>query len=132
MKKIGLLCLILLGLNGCTATPPTPEETVRKLSGERWQALFDGDYKKAWEYLGPGFRKRVPLTAYTLRFLGKTEWKSAQVNKVVCEDEERCVVSVEASYHYVGNEMFPAYDDVAIIDEVWIQMDGHWWHIPRK
>ena len=132
MKKVGLLCLFVLGLSGCTTEPPTPEETVTRLSAERWQALFDGDYKKAWEYLGPGFRKRVPLEAYTLRFIGKTQWKNAQMEKVVCEDDQHCVVTVIADYHYVGNEMFPAYDDNALIDEVWIQMDGQWWHIPRK
>jgi hypothetical protein len=132
MKRSGLLCLFLLTLSGCAVMPST-EDTVRKLSAERWQALFDEDYKKAWEYLGPGFRKRVSLTAYTLRFLGKTRWKDAEVKQVKCEESgQRCVVSIKAAYHYMGNELFPAYDDTALIDEVWVLIDGHWWHVPRK
>ena len=128
MKKLGLVVVCLVALAGCSVGP---EQKVRELAEARWQAMIEADYKKAWDYLAPGFRKRVPLEAYTLRFAGKTKWTSAKVEQVVCE-EERCEVVVNTDYRYLGNAVFPAHDGKQEIKEVWIKVDGHWWHMPRK
>jgi len=130
VNRFGLLIAFLFGLLGCTESQ-RPEDVVHQLSEARWQAMMEADYKKAWDYLAPGFRKRVPLDAYTLRFAGKTRWTGARIVKVACEDV-RCEVDVDADYHYVGNASFAAHDGQQDIKEVWIQTDGHWWHMPRK
>ncbi|MCP5305438.1 MAG: hypothetical protein H6953_08320 [Chromatiaceae bacterium] len=133
MERFLLLALVGVGLVACARAPstPSPEKAVAARSMAYWGAMVDQQYTNAYELLSQGFRARVGKDAFMLRFAGKTRWEGADIQSVKCE-EDRCVVTVNARYSYVGNELFPSYSSSTEITEAWILQDGNWWLVPKR
>ena len=122
-----LLATAVLGLASCAVlAPKTPEQVVRERAGQRWAALVDGDFDKAWTYTQPGYRAVIRQRDYYKQFGAGGQWKSAQVTDATCE-AERCTVKLRLTTKvlvppFTGQEL------VGVIDEVWIRDEGQWWY----
>lgn len=125
---VGLAAVVLV-LAGCTATSPADEVKARSLA--YWAAMKGGDYSVAYGFLSPGFRARVSKDAFAARFIGKTRWDGADLRSVNCEDE-RCVVTVDAQFTFLGNELFPTYSNSTQVEESWIREGSEWWLVPKR
>ncbi|MCL1960274.1 MAG: hypothetical protein FWG56_00500 [Desulfovibrionaceae bacterium] len=122
-----LLAAAALGLAGCAALmPKTPEQVVRERAEQRWAALIDGDFDKAWTYTQPGYRAVVKQRDYHKRFGGAGQWMGVQIHDVTCE-AERCKVRIRLT----TKVMIPSFMGKEVsgyMDESWVRDEGQWWY----
>ncbi len=117
------LCLLFL-LHGGAATP---QEEVGKRALERWQALIQRDFEKAYGFLSPAYRSAVSLESYKSRISERIRWTEATLKGVSCE-EARCEVTLEVGYRYVSKPF--DYEGRKTVKERWIHSQGGWWYVP--
>jgi hypothetical protein len=119
-------CVLSFALAGCASLRPAPEEAVRKLATQRWQALLAGKFDQAYEFATPAFRKLRSVDFYrTNRSAVPVKWVSAEVLRVDCEPQ-RCVVKVKL----ITRPIMPGFNKLNLetgLEEVWIEEDGQWW-----
>ena len=131
-KYLVLLAVLIVATVGGYAlwqSTITVEERVGQRAVERWQALMAGDFKKAYSYLGPGYRSATPYAVYEARLnSGMVKWGKAGLKSVKCEPE-LCTVGMEVEYHPTAKG-FEAYQLQKIMVEKWVKGNGQWWHIP--
>ena len=99
-----------------------PEDVVKERAQARWDAMVKSDFKTAYGYLSPGSRSTVTADGWAAT-LRSGYWKSAVVEKAVCDGPERCEahVSVEANTRG-GTFRIP-------FREPWIKVSGVWWFL---
>ncbi len=120
--------IAIAALAGCAAvgTPKTPEETVRQLATQRWQALLAGDFEKAYEFAVPSYRQLKTSAYYRTKRLGTpVKWISVEVINAQCEAlkcevriklESKPIVPINIQGNMVGG-----------LDETWVFEQGRWW-----
>jgi len=124
---LSLVCVVSFALAGCASLRPTPEEEVRKLATQRWQALLAGKFEQAYEFATPAFKKLRTVDFYrTNRAAVPVKWLSAEVLRVDCE-AARCKVTVKV----ISEPRVPGFRKPlnleSGIEETWVQEDGQWW-----
>jgi hypothetical protein len=123
---LATLGLMSLAVVGCASLQPAPEETVRKLATQRWQALLAGKFDQAYEFATPAFKKLRTVDFYrTNRSAVPVKWVSAEVLRVDCEPQ-RCSVKIKL----ITRPIMPGFNKLNLetgLDEVWILEDGQWW-----
>jgi hypothetical protein len=137
--QLTLCCLAALVVAGCAGgvrTSATPEELTAERAAKRWEAAIAGDWKKAYRYLTPGYRKVVDIEAYEANALARNvQWRSAEVREVRCEQDVpgRCVAFVSVRYEVIGGVRgVPNLSSNHILRENWLLEDGNWYHLPRR
>lgn len=107
----------------------TVEERVGMRAVERWHALIAGDFKKAYGYLGPGYRSATPYADYEAKLKSRTvEWKKIELKAVKCEPE-LCTVDLSLDYRPTVKG-FEAYQLQNRLTEKWVKVGNQWWHVP--
>lgn len=107
----------------------TVEERVGVRAVERWHALIAGDFKKAYGYLGPGYRSATPYAVYEAKLKsGTVEWKKIELKAVKCEPE-LCTVDLSLDYRPTVKG-FEAYQLQNRLTEKWVKVGNQWWHVP--
>jgi hypothetical protein len=129
--KLAATCIVSCVTAGCAILSPVPpEDTVRKLATQRWQALLAGKYDQAYEMLNPAYRKLKSKEQYAIATAaGSVRWKSAEVVRVDCEPK-KCVVTIKAVSEIRMPTFFKA-PLVSGLDEVWIFEEGQWWKLEK-
>lgn len=123
-----LLALCIIGLSSCGSPPP--EEQVGQRALERWQALIQGDFKKAYGYLSPGYRAVTSFPIYHSHIGGAVRWKEATLKEVSCADTV-CDVIVTIRYQYTAQPV-GEYKGERPLKETWVRVDNKWWFLPEK
>ncbi len=117
-------------LAGCASLQPLPEDVVRKLATQRWQAVLSGKYDQSYELLSPAYRKLKTKEQYTVALLlASVQWKSAEVVRVECE-AIKCVVTVKV----VSQIRMPTFYKAPLVsglEETWVKEDGQWWKLEK-
>ncbi len=118
---------------GCaTFFQPTREEAVARRAQERWDLLVKGDLQKAYGFFSPSTRAVTSFEAWKeLGVPRSTVWKKAQVIKVECPDEQRCVARVNLDHQPLVLEGRLGTISSAI-DETWLVDNGEWWLLYRR
>lgn len=122
-KSFFISTLVMLMASGCTSiSSKPPEEQVLTRAQARVDALMAGDYKKAYNFVSPGYKSTHSLRRYKARYLGAGDWTYGKVSNVSCEDE-LCNVGVSIKYKsvHVKHEL------PTRLNEKWILVDGTWW-----
>ena len=128
-RQFSLLSLFF-GLIGCAATgvqieKSLPQDVVAKKALSRWDALIKGDLDAAYGYLSSGTRSVMSLEVYKAK-IRPGMWKKVSVDSVVCV-EDRCDVRVMLEYDYRDMKSI-----TRPLDEIWLQENGEWWHVPQR
>ena len=98
---------------------------MRQRSSERWQALINRDFAKAYGYLTPAYRATVDAQAYR-DLAGKAGWTSGEVVKVTCPEPIRCISTLRMeSKSPLWNKYGGAISTHD--DETWTLENGQWW-----
>jgi hypothetical protein len=115
-------------LVGCATTPAEPpQDIVRQLATQRWQALLAKDYKRAYDMSAPAYRKLNTADVYAIRKASvPVRWLSAKVLRVDCESEDRCTARVEIESRPIA-PLAPKMPLVGVISETWVRDGGQWW-----
>lgn len=110
-----------------TTAPPAPEQTVRELATQRWQALLAKDNARAYQMAAPSYRKLKTQEQYNQRIQNvPVRWEKATVLRVECTSVERCVAKIELHSRPIA-PFAPKVPIVGVLDEVWVKEDGRWW-----
>lgn len=126
-KQFGAI-LVVFGLMGCAGTgikTEAPQDVVAKKAQSRWDALIKGDLDTAYTYLSSGTRSVMSLELYKAK-IRAGRWKNASVGSVACV-QDRCDVVVMMEYSYRDMKLIETR-----LDEIWLQENGDWWHVPNK
>lgn len=128
LTRLCVTAAAVAALAGCASTPPVPpQDTVRQLATQRWQALLAKDYKRAYEMSAPAYRKLNSAELYATRKMSvPVRWLSAKVLRVECESEERCTARVEIESRPIAPNA-PKMPLVGVINETWVRDSGQWW-----
>ncbi len=90
----------------------------------RWNALVQGDVKKAYEYYGPGTKATLSLAEFSAG-MKMGFWKTVTVDKVECNAPDRCEVSTTIEYEHRGMRV------KSPSRETWIREGSEWWLVRR-
>lgn len=116
-----------LALTACAGmSTSSPEDPVAARANARWKSLVALDFDAAYTYAAPGYRALVPLQTYRSRTASAVQWRAAEVSKVECPEESRCIVNIKLSF---TPPLIKPRDTVvnSYFDETWIKEDGQWW-----
>jgi len=98
----------------------------------RWEALITRDWKKAYEFETPAFRKNYSFNKFRSRFGNAVIWKAIELKKVTLDKENKNLAKVKLVLDYLflepgGGEMLLP----SPIDEKWLLEDGQWWYVAK-
>ena len=128
VKRFGYLvsaAMLVIAIAGCAAMKPqAPEDAVRERAQARWDALVKGDVKAAYAFLSPGSRAVLTSESYASSIRAGF-WKSAQVNRVVCEAAEKCEAHATIEYEYKAQRLKTP------VREIWIREGTDWWYLQK-
>ncbi len=98
----------------------------------RWEALIARDWKKAYEFETPAFRKNYSFNKFRSRFGNAVVWKKIELKKVTIKDDNKNIANVKLVLDYLflepgGGEMLLP----SPIDERWLLEDGQWWYVAK-
>jgi len=126
---VAVLVFVIVGGYALWQSTITVEERVGKRAVERWHALMTGDFKKAYSYLGPGYRSATPYPVYEAKARSAVvEWKKVELRSVKCEPE-LCSVELNVDYRPTVKG-FEAYQLQNRLIEKWVKVDSQWWYVP--
>ncbi len=113
-----------------------PEAAVRQRSDQHWQAMVDGKYEDAYQFLAPSFRAVQSYKSYTSRFVN-TAWTGGTAVRVECNDErDKCVatVRIDSKVFLPGMKMGDKQGSslTTYVEENWIKQGGNWWLFPQS
>ena len=107
------------------------EQLVMQRAEDRWQSLIDWDIDKAYGYLSPGTRQRMPLPVYAkTKAIAPMQYTGAVVKNTQCE-KEVCTLKVEIRYLYQGSVRAAQGQEMSsLVTEKWIMADDNWFYVP--
>ena len=131
LSRLALLSVVL-GVSACAVIQPkTDEERVFLLAEQRQAALLEYDFKKAYQYMSPGYRQLNNLEQFTSNYAGVYNWTSSDVLSASCE-EDVCKVNVEV---FVDMGLMPNTGATGaekfliprVNRETWFKINNKWW-----
>ena len=136
--KLAMFSVLLVSLLAPAARAAAPEGlsedqvvALEQRVRERWEALTERDYDKAWEYSTPVYRSIFPKDLYVLQFSYAVERRLTEV-EVLNYDAAAAVASVTArvmskplKQTSVASQALGAVP-VTILEK-WMFIDGEWW-----
>lgn len=124
----GATLLLASALVGCAGlgSAPAPEQLVRELATQRWQALLSKDFDKAYAFSVPSYRQIRTAEYYRgKRQATPVKWLAAEVLRVECQ-EAKCAVRIKLE----SKPLVPFQFDGTLstgLDETWVLENGQWW-----
>jgi len=99
-----------------------------------WNFKINKNFKNAYPFLSPGWRKSESIETYTLRKLqSKVNWLTVSVKSKKCKTKSLCKVEVSIKYEY---RFSGATKQLMVIEsaifENWIMKDNTWYYLPIK
>ncbi|HET7728896.1 MAG TPA: hypothetical protein VFK48_02575 [Usitatibacter sp.] len=118
--------VFLVAVAGCAVlNPRTADEEVKARAQQRWDALVKGDLKAAYALMSPGSRAATTYESYVTS-IRVGFWKSARVERVVCESKEACEAHVTIEYEFRSQRIKTP------LRETWIREGTDWWYVKRN
>lgn len=126
-----VLALAALALAGCATVAATPELAVRERATNHWKARLADDLDTAYTFMPPSYRAVTPLNSYKQAFGAAVKLTAAQVERVRCENDDKCVATtrIEARPTLQRASAAPI---ATYYDEVWVRENGQWWLFPTQ
>ncbi len=119
-----ILIFLVISLSSCSKKDPI-KPSVR--ATERWQAMIDHDWKKAYSYESPSYRKNYTVNDFRTSFGQAVTWKSIQHNTTKLINKNLADVNLTLFFNYSGGNV--VMDIPSEIKERWQLVDDSWWHI---
>ncbi len=120
-----LSCITLLLISCSKEVTVKPE--IRAV--ERWTALINEDWAKAYSFQTPNYRKTYTLKAYRNSFGRAVSWQSIELisSKPVSDTITDVKLKLEISFAEGGaNLIIPSF-----LNERWQLIDNQWWYVKK-
>lgn len=139
-RSLGLLGMLAgLLLQGCAGMRELSDEDRANLlarAEQRWHAIEERDFGKAWEYTSPAYREVFPKSLYTKKFSYMVEWRLTGL-EVLAYDARAAVASVAArvmsepvKHTSAASAALGGIPTRQV--EQWVLVDGQWWYSVTK
>lgn len=129
IKTIGIVLATMLIMTACM---DSEKNKLDARAADYWKYKVNHEYKKAYEFLSPGWRKTDSIVAYEQKMItSKVKWLGAAVSKKECSQPDLCVVTMAITYEY----QFKATDSNKVkvestVKETWLLKGNVWYHLP--
>ena len=133
MIKLKLLAIALISLQ-FTACIDTEKNKLENRATAYWDYKVKKDFKKAYEFLTPGWKKTESMQSYERRFLNsKVNWTKSAFNNKKCSKPDLCRVTMAINYEFMfksASNKLMKMDD--FITDTWVLKDNIWYVLPIK
>ncbi|WP_299880733.1 hypothetical protein [uncultured Cocleimonas sp.] len=94
---------------------------------ERWNALINKDWEKAYSYQSPNYRKAYSKEDFRNSFGQAVKWEKIKLLSTTNASESIADVNLELTvFFYDGDMKIPN-----SFTERWQKIDGIWWHFKK-
>ncbi|MEH6590828.1 MAG: hypothetical protein V7746_11245 [Halioglobus sp.] len=141
MFRVVMMLILATALQACdlisdpnTLSESDSAELISRVE-QRWYALEDKDFGRAYEYTTPNYRRVFSKMLYINKFSYGVEWELTGV-EVVNYDAPAAVASVAVRVMSKPAKQTST-ASIAIgatpvtLREKWIKTEGEWWHIAK-
>lgn len=129
MRIITLVALLIFFV-GCASFGSAEKKGDNYISNravQRWNALIAKDYKVAYEYQSPGYRKAKSLDFYSRQFGSWVKWTGVSVQKVHRISDEVAEVDIQLEFEIFQKWSESLQKRTSNFSEKWIYAEGDWW-----
>jgi hypothetical protein len=129
-----LLVTVLVLTTGCAifgGADRQSDEYIVERATQRWKALVDRDFKKAYAFESPGYRKAKSLDYFKKQFGGWVEWTGASVMHVKRKSEQIAEVRIHLNYDSYQRHDDSMQNASSYFNEKWIYTDRNWWYVSK-
>lgn len=127
-STIWAVTLATLTLSACATLGSTsPQEQVTQRANQRWQALIDADFTRAYNFNTPGYRAAVNSQTHRASVGSAVAWVGAEAVKIDCPDINKCTATVRIDFKPLMGGRYGEKINTHI-DETWLFEDGQWWY----
>lgn len=132
-RRLTISVLLFLLCSGCASTDSlknaNDEAVLRARVETYWAHKIRGELDKSYEFEDPFYRKKVTLVRYIKSLdTSVVKWLGATVTGIdVKEDSARVEVALKVK---VRLPMIKTGEDISMITEKWVRIDGVWYHVP--
>ncbi len=131
---LALLLTILVLTTGCAifgGADRQSDEYIVERATQRWKALVDGDFKKAYKFESPGYRKAKSLSYYRKQFGGWVAWTGASVMHVKHKSEQLVELRIKLEFDSYQRQSESMQKDASYFNEKWIYLEDNWWYVSK-
>lgn len=129
-----LLLTMLLLTTGCAifgSVDRQSDEYIAERATQRWKALVDGDFKEAYAFESPGYRKAKSLDYFRKQFGGWVAWTGASVMHVKHKADQLAEVRIHLEFESFQRQTESMQKDASYFNEKWIYIDNDWWYVSK-
>ena len=113
------------GAEKLTEEQQAKDRQLRERVRKRWDTVIERDFKKAYEFEAPEFRKEHTAEEYAGMFGPMIRWNVATVKQVRYDRPDEAEVIIDLDYSFpLGGEMIRT---KGIVTEQWVFLDSTWW-----
>lgn len=128
--RIFTVAALLFFFVGCASFGSAEKKTDNYISNralQRWNTLIAKDFKKAYGYQSPGYRKAKSLDFYSRQFGSWVKWTGVKVKTVNRISDEIAEVDIELEFEFFQKWSESLEKRTSNFSEKWIYAEGDWW-----
>lgn len=108
-------------------------EDLKQRAFDRWAALIDRDFHRAYQYASPAYRAVFTAKDFAARIGGtKINWQRVEIVSAQRESEETAQVEIKIFAEAFLADTEKTVPVVTVFSESWIRSAGEWWFVPGK
>ncbi len=133
MNKIKTLALIIITSITLTACVNDESGKLDNRVKAYWDAKVKKDFKTAYTFLTPGWKKTESEQSYIIRMSGiAINWLSTRIDSKTCAKPDVCKVKVVISFVYRFPTGGGSIESESKTNENWLMIDNVWYILPKK
>ena len=134
--RLSFLLIFIVFAQGCASFKGgglgSDASVLQERAEERWEALLNKDWEKAYSFELPEYRSTHDLSKFKRRYGSSIQWKHVNIKSVdLQEDQKTADVSGELTYEFIapgaGGGMV---ETTAPFKERWLKKESEWWFVP--
>lgn len=134
MRMFKLTIMIVMTAIILSSCMDTEKNKLTNRAETYWDFKVNKDFKSAYNFLSPGWKKSDSELAYIQRMsVSKVSWLSSKLSKKDCSQPDLCQVTMTIEYEYMSKLSGAKKIKVeSSINETWIMKDNIWYHLPMS
>ncbi len=132
MNKIKAILLIITVSLLMTACKDKEKNKLDNRVIDYWNYKINQDFKQAYEFLSPGWRKTESLQAYVARMrVVSIKWLGVKIKSKECTEKYLCTVLTDLQYEYqFRGAMSSTVQVTTELKEKWLMKNNIWYKVP--
>lgn len=108
-------------------------EVLRQRAQDRWGAMIDRNFHRAYEYCSPAYRALFSPKQFAAKFgLTKLAWESVTVHTIHKESDVAAKVEIQLFAKAYVPDTEQSLPVSTIFSESWVRSEDQWWYVPSN